>query len=317
MSATPAPDIAQRTGTSARGSRTGAGAMRPKSRPWRTKGAGGFGKPTLPGLITRYVLLVIMLLIAVGPFIWQLSTSLKSPLDDIYTFPPDIIPRHFTLENYSRVADTIPILKYAWHSLIVAVTLAVSNVVLATVAGYALGCLKFRGKKIAFAILLSTLLLPGEVTLMSQFLTIKQLGLANSLGGVILPGLVGAINVLLMTAACRSIPDGLTDAATLDGANTWQILRHIVWPSVRGMASVVAIFAFIGGWDDFLWPLIVLSDPDKYTLTVGMEYLNSNFAADPRTIAAGTMIALVPIIIFFACFQRFFFRGVGEGAIKG
>lgn len=286
-------------------------------RPWKTKGAGGFGKPTPVGLITRYVLLVIMLVIAMGPFVWQLSTSLKGPRDDIYSFPPELIPTDFTLENYTRVAGTIPIIDYAWHSLIIAVTLAIANVVFGTLAGYALGCLRFRGKRLAMVILLSTLLLPGEVTLMSQFLTIKNLGLANTLAGVMLPGLVGAINVLLMSAACRSIPKELLEAATIDGASTWQVLRSIVWPSVRGMASVVAIFAFIGGWDDFLWPLIVLTDPAKYTLTVGMEYLNSNFGSDPRVIAAGTMIALIPIIVFFAFFQKFFFRGVEDGAVKG
>lgn len=291
--------------------------LRRTDRPWRTKGAGGFGKPTLAGFVTRYVLLMVMLIVAVGPFLWQLSTSLKGPRDDIYSFPPQLIPADFTLHNFVRVSNTIPIIDYAWHSLIVALTLAVANVILGTLAGYALGCLRFRGKRIAMVILLSTLLLPGEVTLMSQFLTIRSLGLADSLGGVILPGLVGAINVLLMTAACRAIPQELIEAAVIDGASTWQVLRTIVWPSVRGMASVVAIFAFIGGWDDFLWPLIVLTDPSKYTLTVGMEYLNSNFGSDPRVVAAGTMIALIPIIVFFAFFQKFFFRGVEEGAVKG
>jgi ABC-type glycerol-3-phosphate transport system permease component len=288
-----------------------------RNRPWRTRGAGGFGKPTLAGLILRYVLLVIMLLIAVGPFVWQLATSLKGPMEDIFAFPPRLLPEQFTLANYAEVARTIPVLKYAWHSLLVAGTGALANVVLATLAGYALGALKFRGKAIAMGILLSTLLLPGEVTIMSQFLTIRSLGLADSLAGVVLPGLIGAMNVLLMTAACRAIPRELLEAATIDGAGTWHILRNIVWPSVRGMASVVAIFAFIGGWDDFLWPLIVLSDPDNFTLTVGMQYLNSNLGSNPRVVAAGTVIALVPIIIFFAFFQKFFFRGVEEGAVKG
>lgn len=303
--------------TSPAAQRPAAPVTRRRERPYRTKGAGGFGKPTLAGLIMRYVLLAAVLVLAIGPFVWQLSTSLKGPMDDIYSFPPSLIPSDGTFENYTTVASTIPILRYAWHSLIVAVTLAIGNVVLGTAAGYALGCLRFRGKKIAMGILLATLLLPGEVTIMSQFLTIKSLGLADSLGGVIVPGLVGAINVLLLTAACRAIPQELLEAAVLDGAGTWQVLRSIVWPSVKGMASVVAIFAFIGGWDDFLWPLVVLSDPAKYTLTVGMEYLNSNFGSDPRVVAAGTMIALVPIIVFFAVFQKFFFQGVEDGAVKG
>ncbi|WP_318152453.1 carbohydrate ABC transporter permease [Brachybacterium huguangmaarense] len=125
------------------------------------------------------------------------------------------------------------------------------------------------------------------------------------------------MNVLLMAAACRMIPPETLEAATIDGATTFQRLRPIVWPNVRGMVSVVALFAFIGAWDDFLWPLVVLSDPDKYTLTVGMQYLSSNFSANPRVIAAGTMIALIPIIILFAALQKHFFRGVEEGSVKG
>lgn len=177
--------------------------------------------------------------------------------------------------------------------------------------------MRFRGKWIVMAILLSTLLFPGEVTVTSNFLTIRALGLADTLWGVFLPGAISAMNVLLIATACRMIPKDVLDAATVDGATTWQRIRHIVWPNIRGMVSVVAIFAFIGAWDDYLWPLIVLSDPAKYTLTVGMAYLNSSFSVDPRLIAAGTMIALVPIVIMFSFTQRFFFKGVQEGAIKG
>jgi multiple sugar transport system permease protein len=177
--------------------------------------------------------------------------------------------------------------------------------------------MRFRGKKIVMGILLSTLLLPGEVTLMSQYIIIRDLGLANTLAGVALPGVVGAINVLLMATACRGIPESVLDAATVDGATTVQRIRHIVWPNVRGMASVIAVFSFIAAWDDFLWPLIVLNDPAKYTLTVGMSYLQSTFSADPRVIAAGTMIALIPIIIVFAAAQRVFFKGVEAGGVKG
>lgn len=288
-----------------------------RDRIYRRKGSGDFSKPTLAGLIGRYALLLFVLLIVIGPFIWQLSTSLKGPGDDIYSFPPDLIPNDPSPENYTKVTDFIPVYKYAWHSLMVAVGTVLSNVFLATLAGYAIGCMRFKGKKIVMAILLSTLLLPGEVTITSNFITIRNLGLADSLWGVFLPGAVSAMNVLLIATAARAIPGDVLDAAIVDGATTWHRIRHIVWPNVRGMVSVVAIFAFIGAWDDFLWPLIVLSDPNKYTLTVGMAYLNGNFSADPRLIAAGTIIALIPIIIMFSVTQRFFFQGVQEGAVKG
>lgn len=288
-----------------------------RQRPWRSKGSFDFHRPSLGGLILRYVLLIFMLLISVGPFVWQLSTSFKGNGEDLYAFPPNLIPANPTLSHYASVARIIPVYQYAFHSLLVGIATVVSNVLFATLGGYALGSMNFRGKRWVWMLFLSTLLLPGEVTLTSQYLIVRQLGAANSLVGVFLPGAIGAVNVMLMATACRAMPPEVLDAATVDGATTWQRIRHVVWPNVKGMASVVAVFSFIAAWDDFLWPLIVLNDPAKYTLTVGMSYLNSSMGADPRQIAAGTMIALVPIIVVFASMQQFFFKGVESGAVKG
>ncbi|WP_245958750.1 carbohydrate ABC transporter permease [Microbacterium bovistercoris] len=290
---------------------------RHREKPYRTKGSADILKPSLGGLIGKYALLLAIFVIMVFPFVWQLSTSFKGNAEDIYSFPPSLIPSAPNWDNYAEVFRTIPVLDYARNSLLIGVGTVITNVIFATLGGYALGCLKFRGKGIVMAIFFSTLLLPGEVTLTSQYLTVKSLGLANTLWGVFLPGAIAAINVLLMAAACRMIPADTLDAATIDGANTLQRLRHIVWPNIRGMVSVVALFAFIGSWDEFLWPLVVLSDPANYTLTVGMDYLNSTFGQNPRVIAAGTMIALVPIIILFAVLQKQFFKGVEEGSVKG
>ncbi|UNK71181.1 carbohydrate ABC transporter permease [Microbacterium sp. H1-D42] len=299
--------------------RRGGAAREPrhKEKPYRTKGSVDILKPSLGGLIGKYALMIAIFVVMVFPFVWQLSTSFKGATENIYDFPPSLIPQAPTWDNYTEVFRTIPVLDYARNSLVIAVGTVITNVIFATLGGYALGCLKFRGKGIIMVIFFSTLLLPGEVTLTSQYLTVKSLGLANTLWGVFLPGAIAAINVLLMTAACRMIPADTLDAATIDGANTLQRLRHIVWPNIRGMVSVVALFAFIGSWDEFLWPLVVLSDPANYTLTVGMDYLNSTFGANPRVIAAGTMIALVPIIFLFAVLQKQFFKGVEEGSVKG
>ncbi|MFJ4046128.1 carbohydrate ABC transporter permease [Microbacterium sp. NPDC089987] len=286
-------------------------------RRFRRRGSGDFNKPTIAGLIGRYALLTLVLVLFIGPFVWQLATSFKGPADDLYSFPPSFIPTDPTIENYIKVTDLIPVYTYAWHSLLIATGAVITNVVLSVFGGYALACMKFRGKFIALGILVSTMLLPGEVTVTANLLTINSLGLANTLLGVFLPGAIGAMNVLLIATACRMIPQDVLDAATVDGATTWQRIRHIVWPNVKGMASVVAIFTFIGQWDDYLWPLMVLTDPNNYTLTVGMAYLNGNFSPDPRLIAAGTMVALVPIIVLFSVMQRFFFQGVQEGAVKG
>lgn len=293
-------------------------AGRQSSQPPRRRGRKiGFSSMSWQEKLLRYVLLALVLIITVGPFLWQLSTSLKGSGEDIYTRIPKLLPAQPTIAHYKEVANTIPVWNYARNSLIVAVLTIGGNIIGASLAGFALSRLEFRFRKLVLGLFLTTLVLPGEVTIISQYVTVRQVGLANTLLGVALPGMVGALNVLLMYNAFRQLPAEVDQAAIVDGANVWQRFRYIALPSVHGTISVVAIFAFIGAWDDFLWPLIVLTDPDKYTLTVGLQYLSGTFSNDPRLIAAGTMIAFIPIVIVFAVLQRFFFKGVEEGAVKG
>lgn len=265
----------------------------------------------------RYVLLIFVLLITIGPFLWEFSTSLKGPGEDIYTTSPSLIPQQPTLNNYAKVLDAIPVFGYIGNSLIVAAFSVGGNVVFATFAGFALARLRFRGSKIVLGLFLATLVLPGEATIISQFVTIRDLGLADNLIGVALPGMISALNVLLMYNAFRQLPGEIDQAAVMDGANAWQRLWHIALPGVRGTIAVIAIFSFIGAWDDFLWPLIVLTTPSHFTLTIGLQYLSGTFTNDQRMISAGTMIAFVPIVIVFAVLQRYFFKGVEEGGVKG
>ncbi|MEV0277079.1 carbohydrate ABC transporter permease [Streptomyces sp. NPDC050610] len=265
----------------------------------------------------RYVLLLVVLAITVGPFLWQLSTSLKGTTEDIYTYPPKLLPEHPTLKNYSGVADIIPVWDYALNSLKVALTNVVTNVVGASMAGYALARLRFRGRKIAGLAVAMALLVPLEAIIIAQFTMMRDLNLNNTLTAVVLPGAVSALNVMLMRNAFSNLPYEIEEAAVIDGANVWQRFVRIALPSVKGTIAVVAIFAFMGAWDDFLWPLIVLSDSSNFTLTVGLNFLHGTFQQNPRLVAAGTIIAVAPLIVMFACLQRFFFRGVGEGAVKG
>ncbi|WP_327674699.1 carbohydrate ABC transporter permease [Kitasatospora sp. NBC_00458] len=283
----------------------------------RTRRPRTFDNPGPLRTTGRYLLLVAVLLLVIGPFLWQLSTSLKGPGEDVYTATPGFFPKDLTFSNYGKVADTIPVWTYAANSLVVAAIAILGNVVGCTLAGYALAKLRFRGARLLLGLLLATLILPGEATIVSQYVTVRGLGLADTLTGVALPGAIAMLNVLLMRTAFAAVPPELDQAALVDGANVWQRLWHVGLPNVRGMLSVIVIFTFIGAWDDFLWPLIVLNDPQKYTLTVGLQYLNGTFTTNPRLIAAGTMIAFVPIVVVFAVCQRFFFKGVEEGAVKG
>ncbi|MFJ9927962.1 MULTISPECIES: carbohydrate ABC transporter permease [Streptomyces] len=268
-------------------------------------------------LILRYVLLIVVLALTVGPFVWQLSTSLKGPTEDIFSSPPKFLPSHPTLHNYERVSATIPVWDYALNSLKVAAANVVTNCVGSALAGYALARLRYRGRRVAALVFVLAMLVPAEGIVIAQFTTMRELGLNNTLVGVLLPGSIAAMNVLLMRNAFLNLPYEIEEAAYVDGANVWQRFLRIALPSVKGTLAVVAIFAFMGAWDDFLWPLIVLSDPSKFTLTIGLNYLHGTFANDERLVAAGTIIAVAPLIALFACLQRYFFRGVGEGAVKG
>lgn len=270
-----------------------------------------------PGMVLRYAILLIMLVIMIGPFLWQLSTSLKGMGSDLYSMPPQFIPEDPTLAAYGRVGEVVPVWRYVLNSFIVAGGAVVGEVIGATLAGYALARLRFRGVKLALSVFLMGILIPGEVILIAKYLLTQELGLNNTLLGVILPTVVGSLNVLLMRSAFMAIPHAMDEAAMLDGANAWQRFRHIALPSVKGMVTVVAIFSFVGAWDEFLWPLIVLSDQNLYTLTVGLNFLQGTFTNDPRVVAAGTIIAIVPLIILFFSLQRYFFRGIGEGGLKG
>jgi len=311
VTATTAEDSRERQ---ERPARRGAGAVRNPDRKGRSP---IFDAPTPHGMVLRYAALIVVLLISIGPMLWELSTSLKSKAEDVYTQNIQLLPHHPTLGNYGEVQNTIPVWHFALNSLTVAVINVAGNVVGATLAGYVLARLKFKGRKLLLAVFVSTLILPAEVTVISKFQFITNLGLGDTLLGVCLPDMIAMTNVLLMRNAFLALPKEVEEAAIIDGANAVQRLLYVGLPAVKGVLSVISIFAFIGAWDDFLWPLLVLQTPDKLTLTVGLSYLDGQWSHDPRVIAAGTMIALIPILALFLGLQRYFVRGVAEGAIKG
>ncbi|HJB09500.1 MAG TPA: carbohydrate ABC transporter permease [Candidatus Brachybacterium merdavium] len=285
----------------------GAPQVRPSSHPRRPR----------PGTIARYIALVVMLIVLAGPLLWQLSLSLKGPDDDLYRRPPQLIPSDPTLGNFADVIDRIPVLAFVANSFIVAAIVIGGNIVLATAAGFALARLRWKLRPVATAVFVAAMLVPLEAIIIAQFLLVRSMGLTDTLLGVALPMLVTPLNVLLMRNAFLGIPDEMEEAAVVDGANAWQRFWRICVPQVKGVISVVAIFAFVGSWNDFLWPLIILTSEQNYTLTVGLNYLRGTFYDDPRLIAAGTIIALIPILALFVAMQRYFMRGLEQGGIKG
>ena len=267
--------------------------------------------------VVRYVLLSVMLVVLAGPLLWQLSMSFKGPADDLYQRPPQLIPSDPTLGNFAEMIARIPVLTFVLNSFIVAALVIGGNIVLATLTGFALARLRWRLRPVATGVFVAAMLVPLEAIIIAQFLLVRSMGLTDTLIGVALPMLVTPLNVLLMRNAFLGIPDEMEEAAVVDGANAWQRFLKICVPQVKGVISVVAIFAFVGSWNDFLWPLIVLTSEQNFTLTVGLNYLRGTFYDDPRLIAAGTIIALIPIIALFVAMQRYFMRGLEQGGIKG
>ena len=213
----------------------------------------GHSKVTV-GKVIQYLVLILVFILLVGPFVWELSLSFKGKGDNVYAVPPYIIPKTPTWNNYISVFRQVPVFRYMLNTVIVAILSIGGNVIFSTMAGYALGRLKWRGRNLLFTIFMGTMVIPVEGVVISQFLIVRSVGLQNTLLAVALPGMVGAVNILLMTNAFRGIPDELEEAAEVDGANLWQRFYRICVPQVKGTMTVVGIFAFVGAWNDFLCP---------------------------------------------------------------
>jgi putative chitobiose transport system permease protein len=264
-----------------------------------------------------YVILTAFALITVFPFLWMLLSSLKGPLDPIASVPPQLIPGHPTLDNYSRVLASLPILTFFQNSIVVAVLVTGLNVLVSAMAAYPLAKMRFRGREAIFYLLLATLIVPAQLTYIPSFiLAVNVFHYYDSLPSVILPGLASAFNIFLMRQAFRGVPNDLIDAARVDGAGEWRVWWQILLPIVRPSMAAVAIFTFVTSWNDFLWPSLMLHTREGMTLPVGLAALQGFFSSDFRAIAAGVTMTVIPILLFFLVVQRWFVRGLA-GAVKG
>jgi putative chitobiose transport system permease protein len=264
-----------------------------------------------------YVILTVFALITVFPFLWMLLSSLKGPLDPIASVPPQLIPAHPTLDNYTRVLASLPILTFFQNSIVVAVLVTGLNVLVSAMAAYPLAKMRFRGREAIFYLLLATLIVPAQLTYIPSFiLAVNVFHYYDSLPSVILPGLASAFNIFLMRQAFRGVPNDLIDAARVDGAGEWRVWWQILLPIVRPSMAAVAIFTFVTSWNDFLWPSLMLHTREGMTLPVGLAALQGFFSSDFRAIAAGVTMTVIPILLFFLVVQRWFVRGLA-GAVKG
>ncbi|MBI2200977.1 MAG: carbohydrate ABC transporter permease [Armatimonadetes bacterium] len=262
-----------------------------------------------------YLILFAMAVFTTFPFLWTLIVSLKTR-GPIFAFPPDLRPYPLSLANYVGVWETLPLPRYVVNSLYIALMGVALTLVICSLAAYPLARLQFPGKNLVFFAIIATLMLPEHIGLIVNFVTMTKLGLVDTFASVYLPSVASIFGIFLLRQAYLSIPQELEDAARIDGAGDLVIWWRIMLPLIAPAMATLAIFQFVAFWNSFLWPIIILKTPDKYPLAAGLLYLRGLFAYNTRLIAAGTVIATLPIIIVFLFTQRYFMRGITAGAIR-
>ena len=273
--------------------------------------------------IGTHSVLILASILSIFPFLWLISTSLKGAGENIFAYPPVLIPQDFTFENYVGVWNRVNLLGYFINSMIVAAGTVILNLILSSLAAYPLARMEFRGKKITFFAILATIMIPFQAIMLPVYLITIKLHLidtvSNTAGyiGLIMPFAVSAFGIFLMRQTFLGIPREMEEAAIVDGCNVFQIFWRVLLPMVKPSLAVLAIFTFIGSWGEFLWPSIVLTKESLYTLPVGVNNLQGMFSSNWRFIAAGSIISIIPIIIFFLAMQKYFISGENEGAVKG
>lgn len=267
--------------------------------------------------MVSHVLLFTIGAFTILPFLWTISTSLKGQDESLYSFPPKFIPENFTLDNYLFVNETIPIFKFFFNSVILTSFGVVLPLIFCSLAAFPLARMEFKGKNVVFMIIIATMMIPSEVTMIPVFIIIDLFNLVGTYSGVILPSAVPVLGIFLMRQAFISLPKELEESATIDGASPFRIWWSILLPMVRPMIATLAILSFINSWNNFLWPLLILDDPNTYPLTLGLYQLKGAFSTNTRMVAAGSIIALLPVIAIFILFQRYFIQGAYSSSIKG
>jgi putative chitobiose transport system permease protein len=267
--------------------------------------------------VWMYGILGAIAFVMLFPLLWLVSTSFKSPTEDIFQFPPQLFPSQPTVQNFITVWQTNPFGQYLWNSTIVAVLTVSLNLVFCSLAAYPLARLQFRGRDMIFTLVVSTIMIPFQIVMIPLYILTVQLGLKNTYLGIIFPSLASAFGIFLLRQAFQGVPKELEEAGRMDGCSELGLWWNVMLPAVRPALVTLAIFVFIGSWSDFLWPLIVLDRPEYYTLPLGVATLAGTFSLDWRLIAAGSVISIAPVILFFLFMQRYIVPTDTSSGVKG
>lgn len=264
-----------------------------------------------------YILLILYAVITLIPFLWALSASFK-PLSEIVSGESNFFPKNFTLNNYKQIFFQEPLfLRWLFNSVFIAISVTVLNLLFNSMAGYALARLRFKGKRFWFFLILAVLAVPAQITLIPTFLILKAFGWLNSYQGMIIPSIVNATFIFMMRQFFVNFPRELEEAAQLDGLNPWGIFRHIVLPLAKPALAAQAVFVFMGSWNNFLLPIVILFDPEMFTLPLGLNSFKGQFVSYWNYIMAASMVFTLPALAIYAFFNRYFIESVTFTGGKG
>lgn len=266
-------------------------------------------------LTARYLLLVAGAVLMVAPLVWMALASFKT-LPEILRVPPTLLPESLHLDNYRTVLGDTAFVRYFLNSVLVAGITVASVLLTSSMAGYAFAKFEFPGRRVLFVLVLATLMIPFQVRVIPLYVLASDLGLLDSYAGLVLPGLVDAFGIFLMRQYLQSIPSELIDAARVDGASELTIFVRIVLPLAKPALAALAIFSLVASWESFLWPLLVISSPDKYTLPLGLAQFSGRFVTRVDLQMAASALTILPMLIVFLIMQRRFIEGMATAGMK-
>jgi multiple sugar transport system permease protein len=267
-------------------------------------------------MVLVYGLLAIGCVISLLPMIWMVSASLMET-GTANQYPPRLFPERITFEHYRALFTRLNLGRYLLNSAFVATTVTLLSLFINSMAGYAFAKLRFRGRDRTFRFLTLGLVIPVQVSMLPLFLLMRELGLINTYWGVIIPGMASIFGIFLIRQYALSIPDDLIDAARMDGAGEFRIYWSVILPVVRPILATLAIWTFLSTWNDFMWPLIVLSDERMFTLPVALANLSGERVQDTELMMAGAVLTTLPVMLVFVFLQRYYVAGITMGSVKG
>ncbi|NQT97148.1 MAG: carbohydrate ABC transporter permease [Candidatus Marinimicrobia bacterium] len=269
----------------------------------------------MPSKIAIHIVLIIIALLTLAPFLWMVGASFMAT-GEAGTYPPHFIPRSPTLDHYSGLFTGLQLGRYLLNSIIVSLSITGISLLVNSMAGYAFAKFSFPGRNRLFRLLISTMIIPGQVTMMPLFLMLNRLGLVNTYWGIIIPGMASIFGIFLFRQYVMSIPDSLIEAARIDGASDWRIYCTIILPLCKPILVTLAIFTFMGAWNDFLWPLIIMTRDSMYTLPVALANLMGEHTQDTEMMMAGAVLTILPVLVVFLALQKYYIKGIMLGSVK-